>query len=84
MSKPPYYIDGVSETNAQTLSILRLICGQTAPKTAGKTVAMYQNNEGQWILTVDAGMATEKNFKANSLTRVIERAGRALTTVFDR
>jgi hypothetical protein len=74
VSRQPYHINQGSQLYSDLITVLRLL-GE-----GGTPISLFQRPDGKtWVLGVRG-----KTFEDLSLNRVIERAGRELTTVFDR
>lgn len=83
MSKPPYYINEAAERNDKTLAALRMLCGHVEDGSDSVVTIFQDDATNEWTIKVRSG-TKEHVFSDRSMTKVIERAGRALTTVFDR
>lgn len=79
MSRQPYHINQASSLYSDLITVLRTLASNNDKGDSQQVMLRQESDGGRWILT-----AHGKEFKDLSLNRVIERAGRELTTVFDR
>jgi hypothetical protein len=75
-----YNLNEATAREKELLSVLRILSALNSRGDV-QPVTLYQQEGacGKWVLATQG-----KEFKDLSLQRVIERAGRALTTVYDR
>lgn len=79
MAAGAYYVNPAAAAQAALWEALKLMAS-AGTDGAVSPVTLYQDPEdGRWVCAVNG-----KEFKDLSLNRVIERAGRELTAVYDK